>query len=72
MRLVVQRRLAHRHGQAAVAVADEESDRLARHRFEVEVDEGIVLEPGAAAEGDIVDAVGLEVGEAWVVGRRLR
>ncbi len=42
-----------------------------RHRLEVEVDEGIVVEPCAAPEGDVVDAGGLEIGEPRVERGRL-
>ena len=70
-RLVVQQLGVADEGEAAVAVADEEAGSLRSHGFDVEIDEGIVLHAGTAAEGDVLDAGGLKVGEARIAGRRL-
>ena len=64
--LVVQRLASDRQREAPVAVADEDAGGLGGHRLDVEVDVGIVLEAGAAPEGDIFDARRLEVGEPRV------
>ena len=69
--LVVRGPLADRDRQAAMPVAHEGANGLRGGRFDVEIDERIALEPGAAAEGHELDALGLHPCQARVVGGSL-